>query len=62
MFLVSKKTGALRPVINLEPLNEFVEKIHFKMENIDLFKNIIKPGDYLASIYLKDAYFSISIW
>ena len=34
IFLVPKKTGDLRPVINLKPLNEFVHDIHFKMENI----------------------------
>jgi len=61
-FLVAKKTGDLRPVINLKPLNESVEKIYFKIENIDLVKNPIKPGDYLASIDLKDVYFSIPIW
>ena len=61
VFLVPKKTGDLRPVINLKPLNKFVEKIHFKMENNDLVKNLIKPGDYLASIDLKDASFSIPI-
>ena len=30
IFLVLKKTADLRPVINVKPLNEFVEKIHFK--------------------------------
>ena len=34
IFLVPKKTGDLRPVINLKPLNQFVQRIHFKMENI----------------------------
>ena len=62
MFLVPKKTGDLRPVKNLKSLNEFVEKIHFQMENIDMVKNLIKPGNYLASINFKDAYISIPIW
>ena len=34
LFLVPKKSGDLRPVINLKRLNFFVQKIHFKMENI----------------------------
>ena len=34
LFLVPKKSGDLRPVINLKSLNFFVQKIHFKMENI----------------------------
>jgi len=46
----------------LKPLKEFVEKIHFKRENIDLVKNLIKPGDFLPSVDLKDASFSIPIW
>ena len=63
MSLVPKKTGDLRPVINLKPLNEFVEKIHFNidMDNIDLVKNLLKPGDYLGSIDLKDVYFNTPI-
>ena len=62
MFLVPKKTGDLRPVINLKPLNEFVAKIHFKMEGIHLVQDLVKPGDYLATIDLKDVYFSIPIF
>ena len=62
MYLVTKKTGDLRPVINLKSPNECVEEIHFKMENIDLVKTLLKPGNYRASIDLKDAYFSTPIW
>ena len=47
-----------RPVINLKPLNQFVEKIHFKMDNIRIALNCISPGDFMVSIDLKDAYFS----
>lgn len=59
IILVTKKTGDMRPVINLKPLNVFVQKIHFKMENINTALHTIAPGDYLVSIDLKDAYFSI---
>lgn len=62
MFLVPKKTGDLRPVINLKPLNEFVAKIHFKMEGIHLVHDLVAPGDYMATIDLKDAYFSVPIF
>ena len=62
IFLVPKKTGDFRPVINLKPLNQFVEKIHFKMENIHMALNSISPGDYMVSVDLKDAYFSIPIF
>ena len=62
IFLVPKKTGDMRPVINLKPLNVFVQKIHFKMENINTALHTIAPGDYLVSLDLKDAYFSIPIF
>ena len=58
-FLVPKKTGDMRPVINLKPFNVFVQKIHFKMENINTALHTIAPGDYFVSIDLKDANFSI---
>ena len=41
LFLVPKKTGDMRPVINLKPLNGFVQNIHFKMENIQMALNLI---------------------
>ena len=62
VFLVPKKTGDFRPVINLKPLDQFVEKIHFKMENIHMALNCISPGDFMVSIDLKDAYFSVPIF
>ena len=62
VFLVPKKTGDFRPVINLKPLNQFVEKIHFKMENIHMALNCISPWNFMVSIDLKDAYFSVPIF
>ncbi|EDO33201.1 predicted protein [Nematostella vectensis] len=43
-FLVPKKTGDMRPVINLKPLNSFLQKIHFKMENINVALDAIAKG------------------
>ena len=37
LFLVPKKDGSQRPVINLKHLNAFVESPHFKMEGIQTF-------------------------
>ena len=62
IFLVPKKTGDMRPVINLKLLNVFIQKIHFKMENINTALHTIAPGDCLVSINLRDAYFSIPIF
>ena len=62
IFLVPKKTGDMRPVINLKPLNQYIQNIHFKMENIQMALNLISPGDFMVSLDLKDAYFNIPIF
>ena len=61
LFLVPEKTGDLRPVINLKPLNTFMRKLHFKMESIDhdFVKHLLKLREYIATIDLKDAFFSV---
>ena len=41
LFLVPKKDGNLRPVINQKCLNTFVVSPHFKMEGIQTFKNLV---------------------
>ena len=46
LFLVPKKTVDLRPVINLKPLNKFVVKRHFKMETINVARELINSNDY----------------
>lgn len=61
LFLVPKKDGSLRPVINLKNLNLFVDYQHFKQENLSFVFDIIQKDDFLTSIDLTDAYFSISI-
>jgi len=67
MFTIKKKKGKeddpqlWRPIINLKRLNSFVAYEHFKMENLDLVRYIIRRGDWMAKIDLKDAYFTIPI-
>ena len=61
LILVPKRTGDLGPVINLNPLNKFVIKRHFKMETISVAREFITNNDYLPSVDLSDAYFSIQI-
>ena len=61
MFLVPKKGGQFRPVINLKALNQFVRPQNFKMEGIQMLKDLFRPGDWLAMVDMKDAYFTIPI-
>ena len=61
MFVVPKKGGKWRPIINLKSLNQFVEKPHFKMEDIRSLRDILQEGDQMAKLDLKDAYFSVPV-
>lgn len=61
IFLVPKKDGGQRPVINLKALNRFVHPEHLKMEGIHTLKDLMGQGDWLTKIDLKDVYFAIPI-
>ena len=59
IFMVPKKGGSVRPVVNLRPLNKFVAKKKFKMENSAVLRDLIKPKDWMTSIDLKDTFLSV---
>jgi len=57
IFVVLKKDGVLAHtdlVINLRPLNQFMRNKHFKMENLGMMRDLLRQGDWIASIDLKD--------
>ena len=60
-FTIPKKGDELRPVINLKPLNHFVEYHHFKMEGLSSLLVLISPNDYMITMDLKDAFLSVPI-
>ena len=62
LFLVPKKSDGFRPVINLKPLNHFLQEIHFKMESIQTAIESLNYGDYMVSLDLKASYFSVPIF
>ena len=61
-FLVPKKSGDLRPVINLRPFNRYLRKQHFKMDSLNSVLNLVQPGDWAISLDLKDAYMHLPIY
>ena len=61
LFVVPKKDGGHRPIINLKKLNQFVKPQHFKMESINMLRDILKQRDYMTKVDLKDAYFMVPI-
>ena len=48
-------------MINLKQLNTFVKTEHFKLESIHMLKDLLKPGNWMAKVDLKDAYFMVPI-
>ena len=63
VFVVPKKDGGWRPIINLKKLNKtFISPPpHFRMDTDKDVAFLLRPGDWAATIDLKDAYFHVSV-
>ena len=60
-FLRPKPDGSYRTILNLKTFNEVVQYHHFEMDTLESAIRIIKPVCYMASIVLKDAYYTVAI-
>ncbi|KAI2657031.1 hypothetical protein H4Q32_021090 [Labeo rohita] len=60
-FIVPKKSGGLRPILDLRALNRSLLRLPFKMLTMKRMLTCIRPQDWFAVIDLKDAYFHVSI-
>ncbi len=60
-FIVPKKGGGLRPILDLRVLNRALHKLPFKMLTHRRMIKCIQPQDWFAAIDLKGAYFHVSI-
>lgn len=54
LFVIPKKSGGWRPIINLKHLNSFVQYRHFKMEGLDCVKYLLQRGDWMMKLDLQD--------
>ena len=61
LFLVKKKDGGQRPVINLKHLNAFIPYNHFKMEGLQKLRYLLQEGDYMWKLDLKHAYYCVPL-
>ena len=61
LFTAEKKDGTFRTILNLKFLNKECDKAHFKMESLKQALNMVKPGAFLASIDIKDAFYSVRV-
>ena len=61
LFLVQKASGSWRPIIDLSTLNNYITSAHFHMETPRSVLNSIRPGDWMISLDLQDAYLQVPV-
>ena len=61
VFWRPKKDGSHRLILNLSKFNESVVYHHFKMDSINVITKLVTKNCYMASLDLKDAYYSIPV-
>ncbi len=61
LFGVPKREGGLCPILDLGPINRALGKRPFGMLTLKQILAQIRPGDWFASMDLKDVYFHIQI-
>ena len=61
LFVTPKITGGWRPVIDLSRLNGWVELSHFHMETAQSVLKSLRPGDWMVSLDLQDAYLQVPV-
>ena len=61
VFIAKKPDGGTQLILNLKELNEFAKYEHFKMCGSKTIINMVKRNCFMATINLKDAYYSVSI-
>ena len=61
IFLCPKRNRSFHMILNLKPLNQFIQYKKFKMPNIYTVMAMVKPHDKLISIDLSNAYSSLKI-
>lgn len=61
LFPVPKSNGGWRWVLDSKTLNEHLYRRRFRMETVQTVRSLLQPGDWLASIDLKDAFLHVQV-
>ena len=61
IFLTPKLDESYRMMLNLKKFNKQVVYRHFKMDTLNTIVNLMSKDCYMASLDLKDAYYSVPI-
>ena len=61
VFLRPKQNGDFRMILDLTELNKCVVYEHFKMTSLQTAVDMLRPGAWMGSVDLKDAYYSVPV-
>ena len=61
LFVTPKVTRGWRPVIDLSRINRVVAVSHFHMETAQSVLQSLRPGDWMVSLDLQDAYLQVPV-
>lgn len=61
IFTRQKKDGSCRIILNLKPLNKYVEEYHFKLEDHKTVIKLINQNYFMVTLDLQDAYLLVPI-
>ena len=61
VFLRPKRDGQFRMILDLTELNKAVQYEHFKMTSLRTALEMMRPDCWMASVDLKDAYYSVAV-
>ena len=61
VFLREKKDGSFRMILNLKKFNDHVVYRKFKMDTFQAITHLVKENCYMATIDIKDAYYSVAV-
>ena len=59
VFLVPKKDGGFRMILNLKEFNKYAQKIHFKMETLQHILYLVSEDCFMTGIDLIDAFLTV---
>ena len=61
IFVIPKKDGEDRMILNLKELNKSIPYHHFKMETFELALKLVKPNCFFGSVDIRHAIYSIPV-
>ena len=61
IFIIPKKSGKLRMILNMKRINLFVHKESYRLDSLAVLLPSLRAGDWAVSLDLQDAYFHVPI-